>query len=165
MSTLATFTDRLTELREKKNLTKQGVADLLAVNRVTYSNWELGKTEPNFVTLAKLAKLFNVSVDYLLGVSDVNSYLQDHKKELLNMGNSFSKITSEYKTQFDDIVYKVMEMSSENRLSDEEVTTLFKDTLRFLESEFEFKADKNYFEQQIDYYKQQYSEFNSITDN
>jgi len=162
---LATFTDRLTELREKENLSKQGVADLLNVNRVTYSNWEYGKTEPNFVTLAKLAKLFNVSVDYLLGVSDTNSYVQDHKKELLNIGNSFSKITREYKSQFDDIVYKVMEMSSENRLSNEEVTTLFKDTLRFLESEFEFKSEKNYFEQQIDYYKQQYSEFNSITDN
>lgn len=162
---MATFTDRLTELREKENLSKQGVADLLNVNRVTYSNWEYGKTEPNFVTLAKLAKLFNVSVDYLLGVSDTNSYVQDHKKELLNIGNSFSKITREYKSQFDDIVYKVMEMSSENRLSNEEVTTLFKDTLRFLESEFEFKSEKNYFEQQIDYYKQQYSEFNSITDN
>ncbi|MGM0219148.1 helix-turn-helix domain-containing protein [Enterococcus sp. AZ126] len=161
---MATFTDRLTELREKENLSKQGVADLLNVNRVTYSNWEYGKTEPNFVTLAKLAKLFNVSVDYLLGVSDVNSYVQDHKKELLNIGNSFSKITREYKTQFDDIVYKVMEMSSENRLSNEEVTTLFKDTLRFLESEFEFKTDKNYFEQQIDYYKKEYAKFNTITD-
>lgn len=52
-----------------------------------------------------------------------------------------------------------------NRLSNEEVTTLFKDTLRFLGSEFEFKADKNYFEQQIDYYKKEYAKFNTITDN
>lgn len=66
---LPCFMNRLTELRERENLTKQGVADLLDVNRVTYSNWEWGKTEPNIVTIIKISKLYGVSIDYLLGVN------------------------------------------------------------------------------------------------
>ncbi|MBF9648054.1 helix-turn-helix transcriptional regulator [Streptococcus pseudopneumoniae] len=43
------------------------MADLVHVNRVTYTNWEKGNREPNFENLIKLADLLEVSLDWLFG--------------------------------------------------------------------------------------------------
>lgn len=61
------FPKRLKELRQKKGLTQQEIADLLHVNRVTYTNWEKGNREPNFETIIKIADLLEVSLDWLFG--------------------------------------------------------------------------------------------------
>lgn len=67
MITSNKFSQRLKELRLKKGLTQKEIADLVHVNRVTYTNWEKGKREPNFETLLKLADLLEVSLDSLFG--------------------------------------------------------------------------------------------------
>ena len=61
------FPERLKQLRQKKGLTQKDIADLVHVNRVTYTNWEKGNREPNFEMLLKLADLFEVSLDWLFG--------------------------------------------------------------------------------------------------
>lgn len=61
------FTERLKELRKKKGLKQQEIAELLGVKRNTYSDWENGKTEPSFENLIKLADLLEVTLDYLFG--------------------------------------------------------------------------------------------------
>jgi len=55
------------ELRLKRGLTQQQIADLVHINRVTYTNWEKGKREPSFVNLVNLADLLEVSLDWLFG--------------------------------------------------------------------------------------------------
>lgn len=67
MITLNIFPQRLKELRLKKGLTQQEIADLVHVNRVTYTNWEKGKREPSFENIVKLADLLDVSLDWLFG--------------------------------------------------------------------------------------------------
>lgn len=61
---------KLKELRKEQNLTQQDVADFLKIDRSNYSKYELGKLELNLTMLATLAKLFNVSADYILGLED-----------------------------------------------------------------------------------------------
>ena len=61
---------RLKELRDERKLTQQQVADLLKINSVTYLHYEKAQREPPLVLLAQMSRLFNVSVDYLLGLSD-----------------------------------------------------------------------------------------------
>ena len=61
------FSERLKELRLEKDLSQKEVADLVHVNRVTYTNWERGKREPSFENLIKLADLLEVSLDWLFG--------------------------------------------------------------------------------------------------
>ena len=64
---MTSFTNRLVQLRKKRGLTQQQIADLVHVNRVTYTNWEKGKREPSFENLVKLADLLEVSLDSLFG--------------------------------------------------------------------------------------------------
>lgn len=61
---------RLKELREEKGLTQKQLADLLGLNSVTYLHYEKAQREPPLSLLAEMAKFFNVSVDYLLGLND-----------------------------------------------------------------------------------------------
>ena len=62
--------DRIKELRKKKNLTMKQLGEKLNLAESTISLYESNKREPDSITIAKLAKLFDVSVDYLLGVDE-----------------------------------------------------------------------------------------------
>ena len=64
------FSERLKQLRLEKGLTQKEVADLVNVNRVTYTNWEKGNREPSFEKLFLLAEYLGTNIDYLLGKSD-----------------------------------------------------------------------------------------------
>ena len=64
------FKERLKELRIEKGLTQTQLAKVLRVNQRTISNWEVGERQPTLDTLEVIAKYFNVSYDYLLGLTD-----------------------------------------------------------------------------------------------
>lgn len=62
---------RFRECREQARLTQKYVALSLGVSSPSVSDWEKGNTKPTIENLIALANLYRVSVDYLLGVSDV----------------------------------------------------------------------------------------------
>ncbi len=61
---------RIRDLREDKDWTQQEIADMLFINRRTYAAYENGINSMTPETLIKLAKIHNVSVDYLLNLTD-----------------------------------------------------------------------------------------------
>ena len=63
--------NRLKELRLSKKITQVELAKHLSVSQGTLSFWEQGKYEPDNKSLTKLADFFGVSVDYLLGKTDI----------------------------------------------------------------------------------------------
>lgn len=67
------FKERLVLLRKEKGYNQNYLAMYMGVSQVSISNWERGLKEPNFQALIDLANLFDVSCDYLLGVSDVRN--------------------------------------------------------------------------------------------
>lgn len=63
---------RLAYLREKKGWTKTYVANKLGIKTVsTYANWEYDTRQPDNEMLVKIADLFDVSLDFLLGRSEI----------------------------------------------------------------------------------------------
>lgn len=62
--------NRIKMLREQEGLKQADLAVLLNVSQATLSNWECGRYEPDQDALKVLSKRFDVSIDYLLGVSD-----------------------------------------------------------------------------------------------
>ena len=65
------YAERIRSLREDSDMTQTQVAQLLKVGQKTYSDYELGKTRIPVDSLIVLAKLYNVSMDYICGVCDV----------------------------------------------------------------------------------------------
>ena len=62
--------ERLKELREERKLTQKQLAQQLGLNSVTYLHYEKSQREPPLTILASMAKFFDVSTDYLLGLTD-----------------------------------------------------------------------------------------------
>ena len=62
--------------RIKKGLSQMALAKILGISQQTIGSWETGRTSPDLETLVKIAKFFNVSTDYLLGLTDI-----EQKKE------------------------------------------------------------------------------------
>lgn len=65
--------DRLKELRTENNLTGEELGKKFNVTKVAISNWESGKRYPDLETLLNIAIFFDVSVDYLLGKTNVKN--------------------------------------------------------------------------------------------
>ena len=61
---------RLKELREERGLTQKQLATLLNLNSVTYLHYEKSLREPPLAVLADIARFFEVSTDYLLGITN-----------------------------------------------------------------------------------------------
>ncbi|MCL2569491.1 MAG: helix-turn-helix domain-containing protein [Oscillospiraceae bacterium] len=66
---MASFSDRVKELRKTRNMTQRQMADALGITERSYQRYE-AENNPNNETLIKLADFFEVSTDYLLGRSD-----------------------------------------------------------------------------------------------
>ncbi len=62
---------RLKELREHRKLTQADVAKALGIDRTTYGKYETGDSSPHYEKLIQLADFFGVSVDYLIGKTDI----------------------------------------------------------------------------------------------
>ncbi|HJB26731.1 MAG TPA: helix-turn-helix domain-containing protein [Firmicutes bacterium] len=61
---------RIKELREDRDLKQKEIADILCITQSTYSRYENGQLDIPSECLVKLAQFYEVSVDYLLGLTD-----------------------------------------------------------------------------------------------
>ena len=86
------FNERLKQLRQREGLTQRELAKIIEVGRTTISDYESGKIVPKHEGLLKLANHFNVSVDYLTGVSDEPATRQSNEHELDKLLNTLDYI-------------------------------------------------------------------------
>lgn len=64
------FSNRLKELRQSSGMSQQQVAERLQIKQQSYARYENGTGEPNLQTVTEIARIFDVSCDYLLGLTD-----------------------------------------------------------------------------------------------
>lgn len=64
------FGNRFKELRIEKHIDQKQMANILGVSQQTISRWENNIVEPDLISLVKIANYFDVTTDYLLGLTD-----------------------------------------------------------------------------------------------
>lgn len=65
--------EKLKALRLEKNLTQKQVADRIGLAISAVSSYESGMRYPSYEALIKLARIFHVSTDYLIGMTDTRN--------------------------------------------------------------------------------------------
>ena len=65
------YYERIREIRDENRYTQQAIANILNIGQRTYSDYESGRTRITVESLIILAKFYNVSMDYISGVSDI----------------------------------------------------------------------------------------------
>lgn len=109
---------RITALRQEKRLTQQAVAEGIGMACATYAHYETERHKPDNRTLCKLANFFDVSTDYLRGITDLRKpyvLLEDpllYKRLLAEVGED--GITSADISPFNTALSNFME---ENKIS------------------------------------------------
>lgn len=80
---------RLRALRERAKMTQEELAQALDVAFQQVHRWESGKNDPSADKIAQMARLFNVTSDYLLGLSDRTTIslddLTDEEREVVEL--------------------------------------------------------------------------------
>lgn len=80
--------EKLKSLRIEKNLTQKQVADRIGLAISAVSSYESGTRYPSYDVLVKLARIFHVSTDYLLGITNTRNIdvtgLNDNEIELVS---------------------------------------------------------------------------------
>ena len=82
------FCEKLQELRKKKGLTQEELAEALYVSRTAVSKWESGRGYPSIDSLKDISKFFSVSIDDLLSGDKLLSLAEkENKSNIRNMCN------------------------------------------------------------------------------
>ena len=66
-----TYYERIRDIREDRRYTQQAIATVLNIGQRTYSDYESGRTRIPVDALIILAKFYNVNMDYITGVSNI----------------------------------------------------------------------------------------------
>ena len=107
------YKQRLKELREDVDLTQRALGEELNIKHSAVSKYESGLTQPSIETIIKIAGIFKVSVDYLLGVSSVkNPYSKEEfspkEAELIN---KYRKLSKEDQIRIDERISMLLDSS------------------------------------------------------
>lgn len=76
--------NKILKLRKREKLSQEQLAEKLNVTRQTISNWELGQTNPDIIQATEISKIFNVTLDELVGNKIENI--------LINRTNNLEKV-------------------------------------------------------------------------
>lgn len=75
------FNEKLQQLRKRKGLTQEELAEALYVSRTAVSKWESGRGYPNIDSLKAIAKFFSISLDELLSGEELLAIAEDDHKQ------------------------------------------------------------------------------------
>lgn len=92
------FQSRLKKLRLNKKLTQQDVANMLGITRQAYGYYEseTSKREPDLATVNRLAEIFDVSTDYLLGRTNIPKDTTQHNNDTYDSLAEINKLVKKY---------------------------------------------------------------------
>ncbi|RKM59462.1 XRE family transcriptional regulator [Butyrivibrio sp. CB08] len=75
------FSEKLQELRKKKDMTQEELAEALYVSRTAISKWESGRGYPSIDSLKEISKFFSVSIDELLSAEKMVSIAEKENRD------------------------------------------------------------------------------------
>ena len=80
------FGNNLKNLRNEAQINQKTLASQFRVTQATISSWENGRTAPSFEQLIQIADYFDVSVDYLIGRTNIdNNYVYNPQKDIADI--------------------------------------------------------------------------------
>lgn len=113
--------ERIKELREKQGLTQKELATFLGISDRAVGYYEKEERTPPPDMLQKIADFFDVSVDYLLGRTDLpNAYIPEEYKQKY-------KISKRDIRQYEEAMQRIGEFFMDNQVAEEDKEKMFRD--------------------------------------
>jgi transcriptional regulator with XRE-family HTH domain len=107
---------RIKELRKENSLTQEELASKMELDNKMISFYENGKSVPSVDALIRMAKIFNVSVDYLLfEEAPKKPLMQEGNKEIIELLSSVDKFSNE---DIQSIIHILKSLVTKNQIKD-----------------------------------------------
>lgn len=168
------FAAKLKAVFWDSGLTQSEAAEKLGVSRQTFNNWLNGQNQPDYSYLIQISKLFGVSCDYLLGVSDVKTLDMDISGCCKLTGLSEAAAKKIIESDCSSLISQIIESPEFEEITDTLSTALIlrhlalpdKKVIEQIKKELESKRNSPFLEYALatakgglsPYYKQQLSE-------
>jgi transcriptional regulator with XRE-family HTH domain len=110
---VAFFSDRLKELRKEKQLTQKDLANLLHMTERNYQKYELSEMDPVASKLIVLSNFYNVTIDYLLGHSDIKELYTKEEISRIKIVSDSLLITGKLENMVIEVTDKLENMATE----------------------------------------------------
>ena len=139
------FKHRLKMLRKEKKLTQVKLGEMLNYGYTGIANYESGRNQPAIADLKKIASIFDVSLDYLLGANDIrHPYIVDEDSAEFNRFQSYYTQLNKSNRQ-ELLLYMQWLLDRQKKLQEENLLSA-KDgsetaSLRVAQTETEYKKD------------------------
>lgn len=112
--------NRIKLLREEFKISQEELAEKLELSKGIISLYETESRKPSYEVLIKLSKIFNCSIDYIMGISDVRNSDNDFDFDKLRIGLSTKDYTNISDTQLKQIEDFARFVLKDNKKKDEE---------------------------------------------
>ena len=140
VSRLQEFKDRLKLLRKEKKLTQVKLGEMLNYGYTAIANYESGRNQPSIPDLKKIASIFDVSLDYLLGVNDIrHPYMVDDESIDFNRFQTYYAQLS--KSSREELLMYMQWLLDRDAMRKEENTMEKSSLLRVAQTEKEYRKD------------------------
>lgn len=96
---------KIITLRKKQNWSQTELAKQIEVSRTIVGNYERNENTPSIEVLIKIAKIFNVSVDFLIGEGEISSY----DKAVLQRINDIERLDDDTKSKLFFLIDNVIQ--------------------------------------------------------
>ena len=103
----------LKQERNKKGLSQMAFAKLFGVSQQTIGSWETNRTSPDLESLSKLANFFNVSIDYLLGLTDIPETIDTYIAKQTNK----QPVENQYNADEQELIQLYRELPPEGKIT------------------------------------------------
>ena len=127
--------NNIKKLRQERGMTQQELADVLGVKQNTLSCWERGVYEPDNEMLWRMAKYFNVSVEYLIGAFPVDIPIPELGGRELNHLLRLAEAVSEKQGRLLIAIAEKMVDAGKSWLPDIDLSSQFKEGLTGVDAE------------------------------
>lgn len=111
---------RIAELRKEKGMTQEELAKALNITRSALSLYEIGKRDPDTETVKKLADFFGVSIDYLMGKSNIRNPYNEF------LAQAKEKYGSRGKKQAEELLENIQSLFNGGELPEEDKDEFFR---------------------------------------
>lgn len=102
---MPSFGERLRELRIEKNITQEELANYFGLHKTRISQYELNKRQADDEMKKKFAKYFNVSLDWLLGLTNIRNYTDDNNVKIaLHSDTEYDDLPEEARKEINNFI-------------------------------------------------------------
>lgn len=119
--------ESMKRIRLEHNLKQKDIAEVLGIDRSTYSFYETGKTNPTVETLCALCRIYNVTVGYLIGKEANNPELREYASTVSAGADPIAKLKKDeqlllmyYRLAEDEAKQDILDAVIRRSKSDEE---------------------------------------------